>query len=64
MYPYPPYLALKVLYDEKLTQCESDMHATTSVQPVHLVARSLARTLGHTFLTLGTRLEHYAQVEH
>ncbi len=61
MYPYPSYLTLQVLYTERLEQAEEIPQQATPAQPFQQVARSFARTLGHTFLALGTRLEQFAQ---
>jgi hypothetical protein len=60
MYPFPTYLFLKILDEERLGQTDV-YQQIAALQPRHAVVRSVARTLGHAFKAAGTRLEQYGQ---
>ncbi|HLI06299.1 MAG TPA: hypothetical protein VKV40_07015 [Ktedonobacteraceae bacterium] len=60
MYPFPTYLFLRILDEERLGQTDV-YQQMASLQRHRPVARALAHTLGHALKAAGTRLEQYGQ---
>jgi hypothetical protein len=61
MYPLTSYSILKILDQERIEHAACVRQQPSLVQLYHPVTRSLAYTVGHAFIALGNRLEHYGQ---
>ena len=61
MYPLASYMILKVLDEERIGRMEDVCQRVSLAQQHRPTARSLALSLGHAFIAMGNRLEHFGQ---